>query len=117
MRNRFASDQAVGMIMAAHRVDAGVAESRLKDAAERAGIPEADLAHVLVKTGQLRRRDERPRAGHQVERLMSITQKRFRHRDLPDDEVGIVRVLPIDLLSTKRQETFNLAPLHLVVRP
>lgn len=54
MRDRFATDQAIGMIMAAHRVDADLAAQRLTGAAERAGIPDADLARLLVKTRLLR---------------------------------------------------------------
>ena len=50
MRDRFTTDQAIGMIMAAHRVDADLAVQRPTSAAERAGIPEADLARILVKT-------------------------------------------------------------------
>lgn len=50
MRDRFVVDQATGMVMAAHRVDAEVAGERLRDAAERAGISEAELARILVTT-------------------------------------------------------------------
>lgn len=53
MRDRFVADQAIGMIMAAHRVDADVAETRLMDAAERAGIRQSELARILVETGLL----------------------------------------------------------------
>jgi hypothetical protein len=50
MRDQFVLDQAIGMIMALHRLDAGVAGQRLHDAAERAGIRETELARILVRT-------------------------------------------------------------------
>ncbi|WP_206665909.1 ANTAR domain-containing protein [Pedococcus bigeumensis] len=50
MRDQFVTDQAVGMIMAAHRVADDTAGQRLHEAAQRAGIHDAELARILVKT-------------------------------------------------------------------
>ena len=50
MRDQFVTDQAVGMIMAAHRVGDQAASQRLHEAAQRAGIQDAELARILVKT-------------------------------------------------------------------
>jgi hypothetical protein len=50
MRDQFVTDQAVGMIMAAHRVGDDTASQRLHEAAQRAGIHDAELARILVKT-------------------------------------------------------------------
>ena len=50
MRDQFVTDQAVGMIMAAHRVNDEAANQRLHEAAQRAGIHDAELARILVKT-------------------------------------------------------------------
>jgi transcriptional regulator with GAF, ATPase, and Fis domain len=48
MRDRFVEDQALGMIMAARRVDAEVAGQTLHDAAARAGIDQTELARIIV---------------------------------------------------------------------
>lgn len=50
MRDQFVTDQAVGMIMAAHRIGDETATQRLHEAAQRAGIHDAELARILVKT-------------------------------------------------------------------
>ena len=50
LRDQFVTDQAVGMIMAAHRVGDDTASQRLHEAAQRAGIHDAELARILVKT-------------------------------------------------------------------
>lgn len=50
MRDQFVTDQAVGMIMAAHRVGDEAANQRLHEAAQRAGLHDAELARILVKT-------------------------------------------------------------------
>ena len=50
IRDQFMVDQAIGMVMALHHVDAGAATRRLQTAAERAGIEQAELARILVKT-------------------------------------------------------------------
>lgn len=50
MRDQFVTDQAVGMIMAVHRVGDQTASQRLHEAAQRAGIHDAELARILVKT-------------------------------------------------------------------
>ena len=47
--DRMMRDKAVGMIMAAQRVDSDTASHRLSDAADRAGIDVTLLAHVIVK--------------------------------------------------------------------
>jgi GAF domain-containing protein len=49
IEDRAVVDQAVGMLMAAQAVDSETARSRLTRAAERAGIEEELLAHVVVK--------------------------------------------------------------------
>jgi hypothetical protein len=50
LRDQFITDQAVGMIMAAHRVGDETATQRLHEAAKRAGVHDAELARILVKT-------------------------------------------------------------------
>jgi GAF domain-containing protein len=50
IRDQFLVDQAIGMIMASHHIDAKSAGERLGVAAARAGILDAELARILVKT-------------------------------------------------------------------
>jgi hypothetical protein len=50
MLDQFAVEQAVGMIMAAQHVGSDTAGRRLREASDRAGIHEAELARLLVKT-------------------------------------------------------------------
>lgn len=50
LRDQFVTDQAIGMIMAAHRLGAEAASQRLREAADRAGIHDAELARILVRT-------------------------------------------------------------------
>jgi GAF domain-containing protein len=49
LEDRVVVDQAVGMVMAAQHIDDETARRRLADAAQRAGIETALLAHVVVK--------------------------------------------------------------------
>lgn len=43
-------DQAVGMLMAVHHVDVDAATQRLQESAHRAGVDDADLARLLVRS-------------------------------------------------------------------
>ena len=46
-------NQATGVVMAAHRVDAGTARARVREAAARAGVPEVEVALAVLREGQL----------------------------------------------------------------
>ena len=46
----YVTDEAVGLLMAVHHVDAQAAGQRLQDAAARAGIDVVDLARLLVRS-------------------------------------------------------------------
>lgn len=46
----YVTDQAIGMLMAVHRVGADTAHQRLREAAHRAGIHVVELARLLVKS-------------------------------------------------------------------
>jgi len=46
-------NQATGVVMAAHRVDAETARARLRDAATRAGVPELQVAVAVLREGGL----------------------------------------------------------------
>ncbi len=48
--DQYVIDQAVGMLMAVHRVDGRAAAERLQSAAHRAGVHEIELARLLVKS-------------------------------------------------------------------
>lgn len=50
MLDQFAVDQAVGMIMAAQQLGSAAAGRKLREASDRAGIHEAELARLLVST-------------------------------------------------------------------
>lgn len=50
LMDQYVTDQAIGMLMAAHRISAEVAARRLHEGAERAGIHDAELARILVKS-------------------------------------------------------------------
>lgn len=50
LADRSVTEQAVGMIMAARHTDELSAKNRLKEAADRAGLAEPELATILVKT-------------------------------------------------------------------
>lgn len=50
LEDRAHTDQAVGMIVAAQRVDAPTAQQRLTAAAQRAGMPVVEVARFLIKT-------------------------------------------------------------------
>lgn len=50
LANQDSIEQAVGMLIAAHQVDAATARQELRDAAERAGLGEAEVASFLVRT-------------------------------------------------------------------
>jgi hypothetical protein len=50
MLDQFAVDQAVGMIMAAQHLNSDAAGRKLREASDRAGIHEAELARLVVKT-------------------------------------------------------------------
>jgi hypothetical protein len=46
-------NQATGVVMAAHRVDAGTARARLREAAARAGVTELEVALAVLREGRL----------------------------------------------------------------
>ena len=46
-------NQATGVVMAAHRVDADTARARIRDAAARAGVPELRVALAVLREGRL----------------------------------------------------------------
>jgi GAF domain-containing protein len=46
-------NQATGVVMAAHRVDAGTARTRIREAAARAGVPELGVALAVLRKGRL----------------------------------------------------------------
>jgi GAF domain-containing protein len=48
--DQYVTDQAIGMLMAAHRISADVAATQLHQGAERAGIHDSELARILVKS-------------------------------------------------------------------
>jgi len=50
LMDQYVTDQAIGMLMAAHRISADVAARRLHEGAERAGIHDSELARILVKS-------------------------------------------------------------------
>lgn len=50
IEDQIVTDQALGMIMAAHRVGDDDASHRLSEAAQRAGVHAAELARILVRT-------------------------------------------------------------------
>lgn len=50
LTNQDSIEHAVGMLIAAHRVDAATARQELRDAAERSGLDEIEVATFLVRT-------------------------------------------------------------------
>jgi GAF domain-containing protein len=46
-------NQATGVVMAAHQVDAGTARARIREAAARAGVPELQVALAVLREGRL----------------------------------------------------------------